>query len=671
MSSKNLDSIKEKPPENNLNVTNQPEAMEIETHAKTNTSTPNRSRSSSRNSKRTKSQIADNDTSEDEPIAEDKIKNLSEKCAFQARKIQELSSTLNQQNERDIEKTKKFDEERQRYDRRIENLEIQLNALTAHANFNPYTILPSNTTTTSLSDSSLANTHSAQHTITTTNANQSQPLVTAPNTTGPIEVHRAHQASTLINQRSAKELDTHIQSHNNTPTTRIGDTQHTSRQQLWPSLPTQPQSSSSINTPHTGINNTNNTNIGSKKFVVSKPINNKQISTKVNTGIKFKINRDIPELIIYEIENAKSFLSELKSLLNHDKFLLKTINKDKTALYTDSLDDRNTVRKFLDDNDARYFTYTPKGEKPVSCLVKYIDSSFDEGDVRPPRGIDAMGHGVEVLSLRIHGSKSDTRSNIWLVQLKNENNKHKLFLGKQFLCSSVVKVEIFKSESLTQCRRCQRYNHSAINCKQEYRCVKCGKSESEKDENNLTIGHPPKTCPLDALKVDGKIEPKDLFCCNCRQSGHTANYRKCSKYTELVNRQIEKSESQKKKSSERAGAIFDSSVEKGISFADRLKSPSVSRRSRSRSRNTNNARDRSRSTNIIRDRSKSASSRAPQNHSNPSNFNFLNSQCQKHFRTNITSIISEVNKFIPEYKSASEELKPVKLLEFIIGISSK
>jgi hypothetical protein len=502
---------------------------------------------------------------------------------------------------------------------------------------------------------------SLHHDINTSFA-QPNVTVTSPSNTPSGSNTTAHYDSTPPNTVTLPNslFGQLSESHTSNRSLSSHDVQKSSQHQSH--LLNQQKPSQSITT-HTGTSQSNTpiTN-SSKTFVISRPRTNKpnNNNNKPNTSIKFKINKDIPELVIYEIENTKSFLLRLKTLLNHDRFLLKIINKDKTALYTESLFDRNIVIKFLDDNGARYFTYTPRSEKPINCLIKYVDSSFDENDVR--EGLEALGHDLNILNLKIHVPRTDISSNIWLVQLKNDDNKHKVLLGKQYLCSSIVNVEMYKSGALTQCKRCQRYNHSAINCKQEYRCVKCGKTESEVDENNIPVGHPPQGCPLNALRVDGKSDPESLFCCNCKQSGHTANYRKCPKYIELADRQNKKSASQKKKASDMAGDNFNSVIEKGISFADKIKSSTTtsSHKSRNRSRSNNAYRNRSVSSHI-----------APQTSTGSTNFSFLNTESLKHFGSNITTIISEVNKFIPQYKSTPENQKPIILLEFIIGISSK
>lgn len=85
-----------------------------------------------------------------------------------------------------------------------------------------------------------------------------------------------------------------------------------------------------------------------------------------------------------------------------------------------------------------------------------------------------------------------------------------------------VRFERMKPSSVIQCRRCQRYAHTATMCAHDYRCVQC------------VDAHAPGCCP----RATNKSTP--VACCNCKAAGlvfvgHTANDINCCNYYRRIN----------------------------------------------------------------------------------------------------------------------------------------
>ena len=85
-----------------------------------------------------------------------------------------------------------------------------------------------------------------------------------------------------------------------------------------------------------------------------------------------------------------------------------------------------------------------------------------------------------------------------------------------------------KKKRTTQCRNCQRWGHSSLNCGFKTRCVKCLESHQ--------VGQ--------CTRKDNTEPLEKLFCVNCKKSGHPANSTTCEVYKEFSL----KIEGQKKKS---------------------------------------------------------------------------------------------------------------------------
>lgn len=261
------------------------------------------------------------------------------------------------------------------------------------------------------------------------------------------------------------------------------------------------------------------------------------------TNQKFKINRLVPEIIVYGITNTKELMQSIESTLNHNECILKPINKDKLTLYLPRLEDHSSVTQMLTESNTPFYSFAPKSERPIKLIIKSVNSAYDAKDIE--RGIKNLDLDITILDVKLEFERDNWCK--WVILVKNEDNKHNKLIGKQTICSSLVTIELFKSKELTQCKRCQRFNHTQRYCNLAFRCLKCGKYENEKDASGVVVGHAPKECPLEALKTDGKVDPQALFCCNCKQKGHTPNYKKCPKYIELRDRRNEQLTAQKNK----------------------------------------------------------------------------------------------------------------------------
>lgn len=391
-------------------------------------------------------------------------------------------------------------------------------------------------------------------------------------------------------------------------------------------------------------NNSINPN-GNNKILISKPQN----GSNVADNIKLKFNKKIcPEIIVFNMENKKHTVNHIKSLLGHDRVLFKFINKDKTSILTENVNDRKKVLGFLKDNLSRFITFTPSDEKPLMLVIKYIDKSFNDDDIK--NDIMKIDKDIKIINLKIlESAKPLAEKNIWLLQVDN-NEKSKSLLGKKNICFSIVSIESFKSNSILQCKRCQHFNHSAKNCHQPYRCVKCGKQQGQQNEAGEIVGHEPGKCPLNELKENGQNKSSELFCCNCSKFGHTANYKKCEKYVEQVEKKNLQLQNNKKKK-----AMFDNFVSNGLSFADQLRG-----NKQEPAKNNNN------------NKQKPPIVPHNQNDGNAfSNSSFLESECNNFFGSNMFEMLNKINNFIPLYKKSDAKQKPLKLLEFLIHISDR
>lgn len=120
--------------------------------------------------------------------------------------------------------------------------------------------------------------------------------------------------------------------------------------------------------------------------------------------------------------------------------------------------------------------------------------------------------------------KNRIKSNIWQITLQPKTDTNRL-TSIRYIAEWSVKWEIHRKRELIQCKRCQRFKHSASNCMLPYRCVKCINT------------HEPGKCPIDVS--DNKTKP---CCVNCKGE-HTANN---ARLCPIFKRQLELIEDKKR-----------------------------------------------------------------------------------------------------------------------------
>lgn len=234
-----------------------------------------------------------------------------------------------------------------------------------------------------------------------------------------------------------------------------------------------------------------------------------------NTTTTTKKVERIPPINIYN-QDSSDIILLLKNDCKVSDFNIKRVNSNKHAIYLQHNKDFNIVKSTLQRALVPHFTYTPKYEKNKLVVLKGIDSNTDLTLILNELKL----HESEMIKF-IKVSKFKTSKQnapFFLVQIAPETNIKDL-KKINYVYHQKVQWEILKKTDITQCYRCQRFGHTAVNCNMHYRCVKCNE------------GHEPGKC-----KIDKDNTPRvDLFCVQCGEKGHPASYRGCPKHIALIN----------------------------------------------------------------------------------------------------------------------------------------
>ena len=218
-------------------------------------------------------------------------------------------------------------------------------------------------------------------------------------------------------------------------------------------------------------------------------------------------------------------------------FFCKILNKNVTNVYCRSLVDYQKTKDLMERDSIRFYSYTPRALRPYNVVVKGLSGCYEEEDVR--------GHLAD-LKIQLELVKvSHIGADRWLLQLGRQSDLEGLYQVKYFLHCRVYMTK-YKKSGVTQCFNCQRFGHVAINCKMQFRCVKCAST------------HTPGACPILSREEEAE-NPEEVGparppvkCVNCNAFGHTAGSLQCPKRLAILKR---RSEAKQKKPEAKAAAI--------------------------------------------------------------------------------------------------------------------
>ena len=338
-----------------------------------------------------------------------------------------------------------------------------------------------------------------------------------------------------------------------------------------------------------------------------------------------RVDSKMPPFIVYNMD-TKAIINTISTDLKHKNFFINRLNQNATQVIVKNIKDYIAVKEMLNNKLVKYFTYTPRCEKPTSILLKKLASTYSAEDVE-----SAI---KEIPDLECNILKTSKFGNHWLIQF-NKNTNIKDILNIKYLLNQRVEFVKFIPSKISQCKRCQRIGHIATNCSMPYRCVKCGE------------GHGPKNCTLPAKEenniitfqksLDGSVvetrgvPPK---CVLCNEVGHTANYRKCPKFIE-INKKKQLASNQLKTRVQTNQTYLNNIVTHGRSYAGVTRTAPT------------------KNTPI----------------SKLNSFDIINNDCKTFFKMPVSECVYKINTFLPKYQEADDiNIKKSMLFELFLNI---
>lgn len=279
---------------------------------------------------------------------------------------------------------------------------------------------------------------------------------------------------------------------------------------------------------------------------------NEDANEKTHTTHTIKRSVKVPPIDVWADKRAE-IQQKIKATLPLNSCLFSRVNNAKFRVFPADSSARTNIIDFLKKQNIEFNTYTPSDEKMVNVLIKGLDH-IDNADVIK----DALAEkGFEPSKIVKHTTgymrKNNVKSSLWLIVLQPNTDTTELFKIKA-IDSAIIKFEFLRKPKIIQCRRCQRFNHSASNCSLPYRCVKC------------TDKHEPGQCKSG---TKNKFKPK---CVNC-QGNHTANdATNCPSFKRAIELRTSKQNEPVKKNDAKPKQIsIQSSYRTTQSYAEKVK----------------------------------------------------------------------------------------------------
>lgn len=382
--------------------------------------------------------------------------------------------------------------------------------------------------------------------------------------------------------------------------------------------------------------------------------NSDEPSIKKTARIEKQVRKTkMPPINVYNL-NVKSATEAIKSKMA-GSFTIKNVNKNLTLIYTESVEDHTSCLAVLKELGNHSYTYTPDELKPINLLLRGIHRTYDENEVvEQLKQLKLSNNDSKVVNAFKYNTIKSKKENrdlmLYMVQF-SPMTKIQDVMKTKFFMNQKIEWEIMKKHEIIQCKRCQRYGHSAKNCAMPYRCVKC------------TENHLPGECLLkkcdevmphskenEESNIASKTEPS---CVNCGQSGHPANYRNCPMYKNIMRRKQERINDQRIQQEQR-NRYISNHVKQNMSYSKVVNS------------NLNNLVD---FPQLNKTRANINYNLENVENNNSNAFSFFESECQKMFGSDFFTLIGKVQEFIPIYKQiTSTAQKQITLLKFMLTL---
>lgn len=214
-----------------------------------------------------------------------------------------------------------------------------------------------------------------------------------------------------------------------------------------------------------------------------------------------------PPIFLHNVNNHQEIVKDVKKVTKAS--FTTQVRGQSLKVNLSNIDDYRSLTAFYDTSGIKYHTFQTHLDKKLQVVVRNVPTSLSDSEIKT----ELTDQNYPVLRVSRLLNKNKMPLPLCAIDLENNDDGKSIF-KLDTLCFAVVSVEPKrKSRQLPQCTRCQRFGHTKNFCKLDPRCVRC------------TGLHHYSACP--------KNKSETPQCINCGEN-HTANYRGCMAYQEIV-----------------------------------------------------------------------------------------------------------------------------------------
>lgn len=267
-------------------------------------------------------------------------------------------------------------------------------------------------------------------------------------------------------------------------------------------------------------------------------------------------NKHIPPIVVFD-DNQKRMNEKIlnNKICERNEYHFVRVNKSKYRIIVSNINQYDKIIELLNEMAIKYHTYTPPERKPIHVLIKNVPVCYDESEI-----LDFLNNDHGLFPIKItkfitkYMQENNIQSTIWHASFDPKTDKTCIFSVKHIGNQYGIAVEPIKNKSVTQCRRCWRFEHTQTNCTYDIRCPNC------------LATHATGNCALDKNRA---LKPA---CVNCKSEAHAATSKECPVYARIFERRNNAGNKNKKQtkpaSNEQSNQAAQLNLKKGGTYAN-------------------------------------------------------------------------------------------------------
>lgn len=219
-----------------------------------------------------------------------------------------------------------------------------------------------------------------------------------------------------------------------------------------------------------------------------------------------------PPMYIPHVSDIQKMTNSILSVIDSNDFNYKALKNNEIRVAMKTIEWFRKILKYLETKTINFHTFQIKEERAYRIVVKGLHYTTPVEDIKAE--FIQRGHQVRYIANAKSRATKQPLSMFFIDLDPSPNNKD--VFNIRDIGNALVTIEAPKHvDDLVQCYRCQEFGHTKSYCKKPFRCVKCG------------LSHPTAEC-----SKERNVPPQ---CVHCLQN-HTANYKGCKVYQDLIYR---------------------------------------------------------------------------------------------------------------------------------------